>query len=115
MVDIKLDLSVVIPVYNSAQTLFELVGRLEKVLKEIVNNKYEIVFINDGSTDSSWDLLKKLAGSNDKIIAINLTRNFGQHNALMCGFTIAKGKYIITIDDDLQNPPEEIQKLFDEI
>ena len=115
MTNLKADLSVVIPVYNSSQTLFELVERLEKVLKEIVNNKYEIVFVNDGSTDSSWDLLKKLASSNDKIIAINLTRNFGQHNALMCGFSMAHGKYLITLDDDLQNPPEEIPKLFNEI
>lgn len=115
MTDIKLDLSVVIPVYNSAQTLFELVERLEKVLKEIVNNKYELVFVNDGSTDSSWNILKELAESNDKIIAINLTRNFGQHNALMCGFAGTHGKYIITLDDDLQNPPEEIPKLFNEI
>lgn len=115
MTNIKLDLSVVIPVYNSAQTLSELVERLEKVLKEIVNNKYELVFVNDGSTDSSWNILKELAESNGKIIAINLTRNFGQHNALMCGFSRAIGKYIITIDDDLQNPPEEIPKLYNEI
>jgi glycosyltransferase involved in cell wall biosynthesis len=115
MTNIKLDLSVVIPVYNSAQTLSELVERLEKVLKRIVNNRYELVLVNDGSTDSSWNILKELAESNGKIIAINLTRNFGQHNALMCGFSRAIGKYIITIDDDLQNPPEEIPKLFNEI
>jgi len=110
-----LEISVVIPVYNSAQTLRELRERLEKVLRNLVGESYQIVFVNDGSADSSWDILKEMASTNDKIIAINFTRNFGQHNALMCGFSQARGMYVITIDDDLQIPPEEIPKLFKEI
>lgn len=108
-------ISVVIPVYNSIQTLNELTKRLQRLLRELVETRYELIFVNDGSTDASWNLLKEQAESNEKIIAVNLTRNFGQHNALMCGFSIANGKYIVTIDDDLQNPPEEIPKLFEEI
>ena len=115
MNDKDLKISVVIPVYNSAQTLRELTERLEKVLRDLVGKSYEIVFVNDGSADSSWDLLKNIASTNDKIVAVNLTRNFGQHNALMCGFLYAQGEFIITLDDDLQNPPEEIPKLFKEI
>lgn len=115
MRDKDIEISVVIPVYNSAQTLREVRERLEKVLVDLVGESYEIVFVNDGSADSSWDLLNEMASTNDKIVAINLTRNFGQHNALMCGFSQVQGMYIITLDDDLQNPPEEIPKLFNEI
>lgn len=115
MTEENLEISVVIPVYNSAQTLRELTERLEKVMQELVGTRHEIIFVNDGSTDSSWDIISEMALTNDGIIAINLTRNFGQHNALMCGFSQARGKYIITLDDDLQNPPEEIPKLFKEI
>ena len=111
----NIEISVVVPVYNSAPTLSELTERLEKVLRDLVGKSYEIVFVNDGSADSSWDLLKKMASTNEKIVAVNLTRNFGQHNALMCGFPYAQGEFIITLDDDLQNPPEEIPKLFKEI
>jgi len=111
----KTQISAVIPVYNSAQTLHELQERLEKVLQELVGSRYELIFVNDGSSDSSWKILKEMASTNETITAINLTRNFGQHNALMCAFSHATGKYIVTIDDDLQNPPEEIPKLFKEI
>lgn len=113
----KLDIiiSVVIPVYNGAKTLPELNNRLVSVIEDLVGPQYEIIFINDGSIDSSWDLLKKIASENEKIIAINLTRNFGQHNALMCGFSQAGGIYVVTIDDDLQIPPEEIPKIFEKI
>jgi len=115
MRDKDIEISVVIPVYNSAQTLRELRERLERVLGDLVGERYEIVFVNDGSTDSSWDILNEMASTSDKIVAVNLTKNFGQHNALMCGFSQAQGMYIITLDDDLQNPPEETPKLFNEI
>lgn len=109
------ELSVVVPVYNSAQTLQELKERLEKTLLDLVGYGYELIFVNDGSSDSSWDILREMASKNERIIAVNLTRNFGQHNALMCGFSQAGGRYIVTLDDDLQNPPEEIPKLFNKI
>ncbi len=108
-------ISVVIPVYNSESTLPELRRRLEIVLADVTRNRYQIIFVNDASTDSSWTILKSFAQSNEKTSAINLTRNFGQHNALMCGFSQASGNFILTIDDDLQNPPEEIQRIFNKI
>ena len=107
------DFSVVVPVYNSIDSLEELFVRL-KAFFEKINKSYEIIFVDDGSKDGSWDLLKKLKANNQEIIkAIKLDRNFGQHNATLCGFGFAKGYQIITIDDDLQNPPEEITKLIE--
>ena len=108
-------ISVVIPVYNSAETLPELNHRLELVLENLVGPQHEIIYINDSSVDPSWSRLKKIASQNDKVIAINLTRNFGQHNAIMCGFAQARGRFVVTIDDDLQIPPEEIPKIFEHI
>ena len=77
---------------------------------------YEIILVEDGGGDGSWDVLRELqAKDNDRIVVIQLMRNYGQHNALMCGFRHARGEYIVTIDDDLQNPPEEIPKLLNAI
>jgi glycosyltransferase involved in cell wall biosynthesis len=104
-------ISVVVPVYNSETTLLELRSRLETVLEKESRGRYEIIFVNDASTDSSWAILKTFPKVNHRIIAINLTRNFGQHNALMCGFSQASGDVVVTLDDDLQNPPEEIPRL----
>ena len=115
MTERTIELSVVVPVYNSEQTLFGLNKRLHKTLNMLVGDRYEIIFINDGSLDQSWRVLQELATGDEKLTAINLTRNFGQHNAIMCGFSHAKGKFIVTIDDDLQIPPEEISKLYREI
>ncbi len=111
----NIEISVVVPVYNSYATLPDLFRRLEKVLHELTGNRYEIIFVNDGSRDESWELLTNISLQNEKTIAINLTRNFGQHNAIMCGFSKASGKFIVTIDDDLQIPPEEIAALYQEI
>jgi undecaprenyl-phosphate 4-deoxy-4-formamido-L-arabinose transferase len=105
------DLSVVIPVYRSAAVLPALVGRLMPVL-EATGLSYEVVFVEDGSPDESWGVLRGLQADHpDRIVAVQLMRNFGQHNALMCGFRHARGDLVITMDDDLQNPPEEIPKL----
>jgi undecaprenyl-phosphate 4-deoxy-4-formamido-L-arabinose transferase len=77
-----------------------------------MNRAYEIIFVDDASPDDSWDVLRRLqAEFPEDIVAIQLMRNFGQHNALMCGFHHVQGKYVITMDDDLQHPPEEIPKL----
>ncbi len=106
-----IDLSVVIPVYRSATVLPALVRRLMPVL-EATGLRYEVVFVEDGSPDDSWRVLSQLQAEHaDRIAAIQLMRNFGQHNALMCGFRHARGDLIVTMDDDLQNPPEEIPKL----
>ena len=111
----RLDLSVVIPVYRSADTLRELVERLQAVLDE-ARVDYELLLVEDGSPDNSWVVLEALQREYPgRIRAIQLMRNYGQHNALMCGFRHARGAYIVTMDDDLQNPPEEIPKLWDAI
>lgn len=106
--------SVVIPVYNSSKTLEELYARISAVFKNITEN-FEIIFIDDDSIDSSWKKLNELRARDGKIKLIQLMRNFGQHNAIMCGFHHARGKFIITMDDDLQNPPEEIPNLISKI
>jgi undecaprenyl-phosphate 4-deoxy-4-formamido-L-arabinose transferase len=106
-----IDLSVVIPVYRSAGTLRILARRLLAALND-TGRTYEIIFVNDGSPDASWRILTQLQRKYpDRILAIELMRNYGQHNALMCGFRHARGRFVITMDDDLQNPPEEIHKL----
>jgi len=106
--------SIVVPVYNSQNTLGELYKRLKGTFKEITDN-YEIIFVDDGSKDGSWEEIKSIRSNDSKVKAISLMRNFGQHNALMCGFNFAKGEFVVTIDDDLQHPPEEIKKLIDKI
>jgi glycosyltransferase involved in cell wall biosynthesis len=103
-------LSVVIPVYRSETILPELVRRLEPVLTAIADS-FELVLINDSSPDSSWDVICGLAQQYSWIRPINLMRNYGQHNALLCGIRATRYDVIITMDDDLQHPPEEIPKL----
>lgn len=105
-----MSISVVVPVYNSAGTLGELASRLEPVL-ESAGGPYELILINDGSLDGSWEIALQLAAQYDWIRIINLMRNYGQHNALLCGIRAARCDTIVTMDDDLQNPPEEIPKL----
>lgn len=106
--------SVVIPVYNSEATLEDLYDRIQFVFKRITND-YEIIFVDDCSPDKSWQKLEGLRSKDNRVRIIQLMRNFGQHNALMCGFHFAHGEYVITMDDDLQNPPEEIPKLIKKI
>ena len=110
-----MDISVLVPVYNSAQTLHELVNRTIKVLDRL-SGQSEIVLVDDGSVDRSWETLCELQKEfPDRLVTIQLMRNFGQHNALMCGLRHARGRLLITLDDDLQTPPEEIPKLVDRI
>lgn len=110
-----MELSVVIPVYNSSTTIHQLVARLIHVLDRLQRD-YQIILVDDGSNDNSWEALCKLHEQHpDQLVIMQLMRNFGQHNALMCGFRHSKGGYIVTIDDDLQNPPEEIPKLVQEL
>jgi undecaprenyl-phosphate 4-deoxy-4-formamido-L-arabinose transferase len=107
----SVEISVVIPVYNSADILPALYSRLRDVLTAL-GKPFEIVFVDDGSRDASWRVLERLhLADPSHVVAIQLMRNFGQHNALMCGFRSARGDYVITMDDDLQHPPEEIPKL----
>lgn len=106
----KVKYSVVVPVYNSENSLKLLHERLADVFKSL-NVPWELILVNDCSRDSSWRVMREIAENDEKVTAINLTNNFGQQNALMCGLAIAKGEYIITMDDDLQHPPKEISKL----
>ena len=103
-------ISVVVPVYRSEAILPELVQRLESVLSRIASD-YELVLVNDSSPDGSWDVICQLAERRSWIHPINLMRNYGQHNALLCGIRATQYDVIVTLDDDLQHPPEEIPKL----
>jgi undecaprenyl-phosphate 4-deoxy-4-formamido-L-arabinose transferase len=107
-------ISVIVPVYNSQDGLEALSSRLCGVLEDY-SDHYEIVFVNDGSRDASWEVVCRLVDSNDKVRGINLMRNYGQHNALLAGIRIAQYDLIVTIDDDLQHPPEEIPKLLEKL
>ena len=106
-----IEISVIIPCYNSEKFLKELNNRLLTVLKSI-NVTYEIIYVNDCSKDDTLNVLKEIVSLNEKIVAINLMFNVGQFRALMCGLENSRGKYIITMDDDLQHPPEEIVKMY---
>jgi undecaprenyl-phosphate 4-deoxy-4-formamido-L-arabinose transferase len=103
-------LSVVVPVYRSASTLADLVARLAAVLS-VTHPGFELILVDDGSPDDSWPKLLELARQHAFVRPMRLMRNFGQHNALLCGIRAARGNLIVTMDDDLQNPPEEIPKL----
>ncbi|MCS6806062.1 MAG: glycosyltransferase family 2 protein [Acidobacteriota bacterium] len=107
-------ISVVIPVYNSELTLAPLVARLEPVLAREAR-AFEIILVNDGSHDQSWNVIRELAVQHACVRGINLMRNYGQHNALLCGIRQAKYGVIVTMDDDLQHPPEEIPKLLEKM
>ncbi len=106
-------ISVVIPAFNSELTLAALVERLHAVLGSL-DVPYEIVLVNDGSRDGTWAVLEELARDR-RVRAVDLMRNYGQHNALLCGIRLARHETVVTIDDDLQHPPEEIPKLLDKL
>jgi len=110
----KYSVSVVVPVYNSKKTLVELHERIRNVLSPLTRD-LEIIFVNDGSFDSSWGIITDLKKNSPIVRGINLMRNYGQHNALLCGIRYANNDLIVTIDDDLQHPPEEIPVLLAEL
>ena len=103
-------LSVVVPVYNSELILPELIKRLESVLPSLAG-QFEVILVNDGSRDQSWKVIQDLSRVHPCIRGINLMRNYGQHNALLCGIRAARFETALTMDDDLQHPPEELHKL----
>ena len=105
-------LAVVIPLYKCSAVIPELSKRLEKVLQEI-SEDHEIIFVNDGSPENDWEIVTRLAKENQKIKGINLSRNFGQHYAITAGLEHASGEWIVVMDGDLQDQPEEIKKMFD--
>ncbi len=105
------DVSVVVPVFNSAGTLEELYRRTESTFSELELD-FEMIFVFDGGAESAWKVLISLKKENpERVTAIRLARNFGQHNATLCGLSFARARQIVTIDDDLQTPPEAIADL----
>ena len=109
-----LGLSVVIPVFNSESICSELVARLHRVLGA-ASPRFEVLLVNDGSSDASWARICALARDYPWVRGVNLMRNYGQHNALLCGIREAQYDVIVTMDDDLQHPPEELPRLLDKL
>ena len=108
------ELSILIPVYNSADCLAQTVEKVVSMINSL-DVSYEIILIDDASVDSSWKVIKELKQQNNSITGVRFNKNFGQHNALLCGIKMANANYIVTIDDDLEQNPEDIIKLYQAI
>lgn len=107
-------ISLVIPVYRSGEILPELHERLTKVFVSHPDG-YEVIFVEDCGGDNSWDVVQTLVANDAHVRGIQMSRNYGQHNALLCGILAAHGDIVITLDDDMQHPPEELPKLVDKL
>src|SRR5215475_4740439 len=107
-------LSIVVPVYRSRETLPKLHARLVEALQKI-GAPFEIILVEDCGGDGSWDVIKQLAARDARLRGIKLSRNYGQHNALLCGIRAARHDVIVTLDDDLQHPPDQIGLLLAEL
>ncbi len=106
-----MDLSVVIALYNEKESLSELTGGIRRAL-EPLSIEYEIILVNDGSNDGSWELIEKMAREDARIRGISFRRNYGKSAALYCGFEMAGGEVVITMDADLQDDPQELPELY---
>ena len=105
------DYSIIVPVFNSSESLVELHQRVAATMKKL-RKTFHLIMVDDGSADESWEVLQQLKSANPlEVTAIRLAKNYGQHNATLCGIAKAEGEFVITIDDDLQQPPEELEKL----
>jgi len=104
-------ISIVSPVYRAEKMIPILVERIEKSIKKITND-YEIILVEDCGPDQSWDVIEQVAAVNQKVIGIKLSKNFGQHYAITAGLDQAKGDWVVVMDCDLQDQPEEIEKLY---
>ncbi|MFL0581116.1 glycosyltransferase family 2 protein [Solibacillus silvestris] len=107
-------ISVVIPVYKSGKHLDELHSRLKETL-DLMEISYELIFVEDRGGDNSWDVLQKISSKDSNTVIIQHTRNFGQHAAILCGIHNSSGRWVITMDDDLEHRPEDIPKIYEEI
>lgn len=107
-------ISAVVPVYRSQAMLPELHRRLVAALEQI-GRPFEIILVEDCGGDDSWSVIEQLAAADPRVLGLRLARNFGQHNALLCGIRAARGELVVTLDDDLQNPPEEIHRLLERL
>ena len=108
----KKTITIIIPIFNEEKNIPVLFGRLEKVRNTIQNLKFRYLFINDGSNDKSFDILTEISLNNSSVSVISFTRNFGHQNALSCGLEHSDSDYIVTIDSDLQDPPELIIEMY---
>ena len=106
-----MDISVIIPLYNEEESLPELHAWIQRVMNEN-GFSYEVIFVNDGSTDRSWEVIEKLAAQSENAKGIKFRRNYGKSPALYCGFEKAQGEVVITMDADLQDSPDEIPELY---
>jgi len=111
---VNVECSIVVPLYNEAEAVPELYGRLTKTMGQ-VGLSYELIFVDDGSTDKTLQLLKNIVNKDNKVIVVELRRNFGQTPALAAGLDFAKGRIIISMDGDLQHFPEEIPAFIEKI
>jgi dolichol-phosphate mannosyltransferase len=109
----NLDISVIVPIFNEAGNLEELYRRLRAVVEKNLQVSYEFIFVNDGSTDDSWNIIEELHAKDSNVKGIKFSRNFGHHVAITAGMDLAKGNSIILMDADLQDQPEEIPKLYE--
>lgn len=109
-----IQISIIVPVFNEQESLPELHNWIARVMDE-QGFSYEIIFVNDGSTDSSWEVIQKLSSLNSSVKGINFTRNYGKSAALDMGFNKCSGEVVITMDADLQDSPDEIPELYDMI
>ena len=105
-------ISVVIPVFNAAQTLGELLRQLIPALTSLAE-QFEVILVEDSSGDGSWEVVRKIVASDQRVRGARLSRNYGQHNALLCGIRMARYDIIVTMDDDLQHPVSEIGRLLE--
>lgn len=109
-----MDISVVVPLFNEAESLPELISWIDEVMKKN-NFTYEVVLINDGSRDNSWEVINQLSQTNKNVKGLRFRRNYGKSAALHCGFQEVKGRVVITMDADLQDSPDEIPGLYHKI
>ena len=108
-------ISFIIPCYRSEKTVMDVVNQIEWIMRKRTEYAYEILLVNDGSPDNVWSVIKELCGSHRFIQGINLSQNFGQHSALMAGYAVCSGDYVVTMDDDGQTPATETFLLLDKL
>lgn len=106
-----MNISVIVPLYNEDESLPELYAWIDRVMKS-KGFSYEVIFVNDGSTDRSWDVIRELSEKSENVKGIKFRRNYGKSPALYCGFAAAQGDVVITMDADLQDSPDEIPELY---
>ena len=114
MTEDKIDISVVIPVYKNERFIDELYLRLKDTLS-VVSNEFEIIFVNDASPENDWEIIRRITAKDNRVKGINLSRNFGQHYAITAGLDNVGGQWVVVMDGDLQDQPEEIKKMYDKV